>query len=131
MQGQSRASIQKALLTVIAPALNQVAETKAQKAVIMVIPDASGQPISIAVQYAGGRHGCGEEGTGVWAYTEGVYGDERFDRASGDANDLQEPILAYLSSRVQNASVISAVTSFHPYPGGERIDSVLASSASQ
>ena len=127
MQGQSQASISQALLTVIAPALNKVAETKAQKAVIMVIPDASGQPISIAVQFAGGRHGCGDEGTGVWAFTEGVYGNERFDRAEANADDLVEPILTYLSGRLKDASVVSAVASFHPYPGYEAIDSVIAS----
>lgn len=129
MQGQSQAAISKTLLTVIAPALAGVAETKAQKAVIMVIPDASGQPISIAVQYAGGRHGCGDEGTGVWAHTEGVYGNERFDRAAANADDLVEPILSYLSSRLKDASVVSAVASFQPYPGYETIDSVIASSA--
>jgi hypothetical protein len=128
MQGQNAVSFSQALLAVIAPALSQVANTKAQTASIMVTPDVSGQPIVVTVQFAGGRHGCGDEGTGVWAHTQGVYDDLRFDQAKAQSDELVEPILSYLTGRLKGASVVSAIASFQPYPGGESIEAVTASS---
>ena len=126
MQGQKTASLSQRLLAVIVPALNQVADTKAQTASIIVTPDVSSQPITITVQFAGGRHGCGDEGTGVWAHTQGVYDDLRFDRASANADELVDPILTYLTGRLADATAVSAIATFQPYPGQEKIDSVIA-----
>ncbi len=128
MQGQNAVFFSQTLLAVIAPALSQVAETKAQTASIMVTPDVSGQPIIVTVQFAGGRHGCGEEGTGVWAHTQGVYDDLRFDQANANSDELVEPLLSYLTGRLKDATVVSAIASFQPYPGGETIEAVTASS---
>lgn len=128
MQGQKAVFFSQALLAVIAPALSQVANTKAQSASILVTPDVTGDPITITVQFAGGRHGCGDEGTGVWAHTKGVYDDLRFDRASANSDELVEPILTYLTGRLKDASVVSAIATFQPYPGGETIEAVTTSS---
>ncbi len=128
MQGQNAVFFSQTLLAVIAPALSQVANTKAQTASIMVTPDVSGQPIIVTVQFAGGRHGCGEEGTGVWAHTQGVYDDLRFDQANANSDELVEPLLSYLTGRLKDATVVSAIASFQPYPGGESIEAVTTSS---
>ncbi len=129
MQGQNAVFFSQTLLAVIAPALSQVANTKAQTASIVVTSDVSGQPIIVTVQFVGGRHGCGEEGTGVWAHTQGVYDDLRFDQANANSDELVEPLLSYLTGRLKDASVVSATATFKSYPGGETIEAVTAPSA--
>ncbi|MBP7864228.1 hypothetical protein KA183_21255 [bacterium] len=128
MQGQKAVFFSQTLLAVIAPALSQVANTKAPTASIMITPDVSGEPINISVQFVGGRHGCGDEGTGVWAHTKGVYDDLRFDRAAANGDELVEPLLSYLTARLKDASVVSAIATFQPYPGGETIEAITAAS---
>lgn len=127
MAGQS-VSVSEALLRVITPALSQVGDTKAMKASITVVCDVVDQPIAVTIQLAGGRHGCGDEGTGVWAHTQGVYDDKRFDKAAAKSDDLVEPILTYLTGRVNNAKVVSATATFEPYPGYPGLEAVTASS---
>lgn len=128
MQGSKPAFFVGTLKGVVSQALSQVAETKAMNAAITVVSDVLDQPIAITVQFAGGRHGCGDEGTGVWAHTQGVYDEKRFDKASANHADLLEPILEYLTGRLSNAKSVSATATFEPYPGGVGITSITASS---
>ncbi len=127
MQGQKTASFAEALLRVITPALSQVGDTKAMKASITVVSDVVATPIVITVQFAGGRHGCGDEGTGVWAHTQGVYDENRFERASANNADLVEPILTYLTGRLANSKIVTATATFEPYPNCAGLDAITAS----
>lgn len=62
-----------------------------------------------------------EPGSGL--IQKGVYDDLRFDRAAANGDELVEPLLSYLTARLKDASVVSAIATFQPYPGGETIRS--------